>query len=146
MTITTPWRRTILQRSQRALTDAETFTRFLLLESIRDPAAREVVGRQLDAHPIAGQNADEVHPQLAADVRQDAVFVLQFDIEHVVGQRLDDRTLDFDRVLLGHRRRQAPSFAVGGGWTAPRRGMTRLPSAVSGRARPRARTKNVPQV
>jgi hypothetical protein len=26
MTITTPWRRMILQRSQRALTDAETFT------------------------------------------------------------------------------------------------------------------------
>ena len=30
MTITTPWRRMILQRSQRVLTDAETFTEFLV--------------------------------------------------------------------------------------------------------------------
>jgi hypothetical protein len=30
------------------------------------------------------------------------VAVLQLDCEHGVGERLDDRTLDFDRVFLGH--------------------------------------------
>jgi hypothetical protein len=29
--------------------------------------------------------------------------VLELDREHRVGQRLDDRTFHFDRVLLGHR-------------------------------------------
>jgi hypothetical protein len=111
MTITTPWRRMILQRSQRALTDAETFTLSANLSShsIGDPAAREVVGRQLDADPIPGQDADEVHPQLAADVGQDAVLVIQLDGEHGVGKRLDDRSFNLDSILLGHRRRQAPS-------------------------------------
>jgi hypothetical protein len=31
------------------------------------------------------------------------VSVLKFDGEHGVRERLDDRPLDFDRVLLGHR-------------------------------------------
>ena len=60
----------------------------------------EVVGRQLDADPVARQDPDEVHPELAADVREDAVPVLQLDREHGVRQRLDDRALDFDRILL----------------------------------------------
>src|SRR5690349_15597602 len=67
MTITVPWRRMTLQLSQRALTEALTFNgildRFLLsvavlLESVGDPAAAEVVGRQLDADAITGQDAD----------------------------------------------------------------------------------------
>src|SRR5438128_11237186 len=115
MHITTPWRRTILQLSQRVFTEAETFTGVLLLESVGDAAAREVVWRQLYAHPIAGQDANEIHAQLAADVCQDAVLVLQFDGEHRVRQRLDDRALYFDCVLLGHRRRQAPSIDADNG-------------------------------
>src|SRR5207302_6569478 len=45
----------------------------LLLEPVRDPAAREVIRRQLDLHAVPGQDADEVHAHLAADVRQHAV-------------------------------------------------------------------------
>jgi hypothetical protein len=37
-------------------------------------------------------------------VGKDPVAILQLDGEHGVGERLDDRTLDFDRVFLGHRR------------------------------------------
>src|SRR5439155_8601839 len=117
MTITVPWRRMTLQLSQRALTEALTFTgsscrpgsvRCGLLESIGDAAASQVVGRKLDANPVARQDPDEIHPELPADVGKDLVAVLQFDGEHRVGQRLDDGTLDFDRVLLGHRRRCFP--------------------------------------
>ena len=79
-----------------------------LLEPVRDATAREVVRRQLDADSVSGQNADEVHPQLAADVCQHAVLVLQFNGEHRIRKRLDDRSFYFDRVLLGHRRRQTP--------------------------------------
>src|ERR1700690_33713 len=106
MTITVPWRRMILQRSQRALTDARTFTGSLL-QAVRDPASRQVVRRKFDADPVARQDADEIHAELAADVGQDAVAVLEFDGEHGVGQWFPDRTLDLDGVLLGHRRRQA---------------------------------------
>src|SRR5438094_463417 len=48
---------------------ARTPTISLLLEPVRDPAAREVVRRQLDLHAVPGQDADEVHAHLAADVR-----------------------------------------------------------------------------
>ena len=121
MTITVPWRRMTLQLSQRALTEARTFngSSFALdatagtvagaLQSVGDPTSGEVVRRELHPDAVAGQDADEVHPELAADVGQDAMAVLQLDREHRVGQRLDDRTLDFDRVFLGHRRPGSPS-------------------------------------
>src|SRR6478752_6293194 len=119
MTITVPWRRMTLQLSQRALTEALTFNgsstrarvtarRSWLLEAVGDPAPGEVVGRQLDPDSVPRQDPDEVHPELAADVGQDAVTVLQLDGEHRVRQRLDDRSFDFDRITCGHRRLASP--------------------------------------
>src|SRR5436190_2587728 len=107
MTITVPWRRITLQLSQRALTDALTFTIPRISwspEPVCDPAPGEVVGRQLHPDTVAGQNPDEIHPQLAADVGENPVAVLELDREHRVGKRLDHRSFHFDRVLLGHRR------------------------------------------
>ena len=111
MTITVPWRRMTLQLSQRALTEALTFNGSSvfsvlsvgLLESVRDPATGQVVWRQLDSDSVTGQDPDEVHPQLAADVGEHPVAILQLDREHGVRERLDDRSFDFDRVTLGHR-------------------------------------------
>src|SRR4029079_11085193 len=76
---TTPWRLTILQCSQRVLIDGLTFMLVArsLLEPVRDTSTREVVGRQLHLHTVARQDPDEVHPHLAADVRQDPVAALQ---------------------------------------------------------------------
>jgi hypothetical protein len=110
MTITVPWRRMTLQLSQRALTEALTFNGSSIvccgccrsLESVRDPAAREVVWRQLDPDTVTRQDPDEVHPKLAADVGKDAVAILQLDREHRVRKRLDDRSFHFDRISLGH--------------------------------------------
>src|SRR6478736_2898080 len=92
MTITVPWRRMTLQLSQRALTEALTFNGSSivccvgwLLESVGDPAAGQVVWRQLDADAVTGQDADEVHAQLAADVGEHPVAILQLDREHGVG-------------------------------------------------------------
>src|SRR4029453_17058989 len=84
MTITVPWRRMTLQLSQRALTEALTFngssTRVQstggpvgLLQAVGDAAAGQVVGRQLDPDAVSRQDPDEIHPQLAADVGQDAM-------------------------------------------------------------------------
>src|SRR5690349_5671230 len=90
MTITVPWRRMTLQLSQRALTEALTFNGSStrgdarpatagLLQAVGDSAAGEVVGRKLDPDAVSRQDPDEVHPQLAADVGQDPVAVLQLD-------------------------------------------------------------------
>src|SRR5687768_10322571 len=111
MTITVPWRRMTLQLSQRALTEALTFNGSSIvfvwwwrsLESVGDPAAGQVVRRQLDADPVTGQDPDEIHPEFAADMGEHTVAVLQFDREHRVAERFDHRPFDFDRVLLGHR-------------------------------------------
>src|SRR2546421_9259142 len=80
MTITVPWRRMTLQLSQRALTEALTFNgssfsglRYWLLQAVRDAAAGQVVGRELHADPVAWQDPDEVHPELAADVGEHAM-------------------------------------------------------------------------
>src|SRR5919198_407028 len=113
MTMTVPWRRMTLQLSQRALTEALTFMgpsarAKRLLEAVRDPSASEVVGRELDSDAVAGQDPDEVHPELSADVGQDAVAVFQLDCEHRVGEGFDYRPFDFDRISLGHRRRCFP--------------------------------------
>jgi hypothetical protein len=92
MTITVPWRRMTLQLSQRALTEALTFNGSSIvwwwrcsLQSVRDAAASQVVWRQLDADAVTGQDPDEVHPQLAADVGEHPVAILQLDREHGVG-------------------------------------------------------------
>src|SRR5664279_193234 len=107
MTITVPCRRMTLQLSQRALTDALTFkgssiSSAALLEPIRNATTSQVVRRQLHPDSIAGQDADEVHAQLAGDVCQNAVAVLEFDGEHGVGQRLQHGPFDLYRVLLSH--------------------------------------------
>ena len=112
MTITVPWRRMTLQLSQRALTLALTFNGSSIVEywwwrcslqSVRDATAGQVVWGQLDSDAVTGQDPDEIHPQLAADMGQHAMAVLQLDGEHRVGKRLDDRSFHLDRITLGHR-------------------------------------------
>src|ERR1043166_5258909 len=113
---TTPLRRTTLQCSQRALIDGLTFMSALALpreplarraarlsfEPVRDAAAGQIVRRQLHLDPVTGQDPDEVHPHLAAHVRQHAMAVLQLHAEHRVGERLHHRALDLDRVFFRH--------------------------------------------
>src|SRR5436190_12654091 len=115
MTITVPWRRMTLQLSQRALTEALTFNGSSIvfcvgriLQAVRDPAAGQVVGRQLDSHAVAGQDPDEVHPKLSGDMRQHFVSVLELDRKHGVGQRLHDRAFNLDRISLRHGRCWVP--------------------------------------
>ena len=43
-----------------------------------------------------------MHAHLAGDVREHLVAVFQLDLEHGVGQRLDDRALQLYRILFAH--------------------------------------------
>src|SRR5260370_8976844 len=99
----TPRRLTILQCSHRTFTDGLTFiVPAFSLEPVRDAPARQVVGRELHLHTVARQDPDEVHPHLAAHVREHFVAVLQLHPEHPVRQRLHHSPLDLDRIFFGH--------------------------------------------
>src|SRR5258708_29948362 len=97
----------ILQFSHRVLIEALTFNASScsrpsssdgLLQAVRDPTARQVVGRELYSNAVAWQDPDEVHPKLSRDMCQHLVPILQLNGEHGVGQRLGDRTFDLDRI------------------------------------------------
>src|SRR4029450_8858964 len=64
----TPRRRITLQRSQIFFTDGRTFMNDLpLLVAVHDPAARQVVRRQLHQHPVPREDPDGVTPHLPRD-------------------------------------------------------------------------------
>src|SRR6266571_1402889 len=78
-----------------------------LLVAVRYPATVEVVRRELDLHPVAGENADVVAAHLARDVPKYLVVVVELDLEHGVGQGLGDLALHLDLFFLTHSRRRA---------------------------------------
>src|SRR2546423_5774447 len=102
--MTRPWRRITLHLSHIFLTLGLTFTGSLSsLVPVDDPAAGQVVGRQLHDHPVLGQDADVVLAHLAADVGENAVPVGELYPKHGVRERLDHAALDLDGpFLLGH--------------------------------------------
>src|SRR6266550_225350 len=72
---------------------------------VDDPPPLQIVRRELHQHPISREDPDVIHPHLPRDVGQYLVPVVELHPEHGVGQRLDDRSLNLDRILL----RQASS-------------------------------------
>src|ERR1700746_2537874 len=82
MTMTRPCRRMIRHLLQIFLTLGLTFTVLsplnlilLLLVSVHDPPATEVVGAELYDDPVVRQDADIVHPHFPADVSENLVPV-----------------------------------------------------------------------
>src|SRR6185312_11218233 len=69
---------------------------------VDDPRSVQVVGRELAAHAIAGQDADAEAPHLACHMAEHDVVVVQLHAEHRVRQGLDHLALEFDLVLLRH--------------------------------------------
>src|SRR5207253_2367139 len=61
---------------QRILELSVSLTLNVLLEAIGDAAPGQVVRGELHADLVAGQDPDEVHPKLAADMCEDTVAVL----------------------------------------------------------------------
>jgi hypothetical protein len=136
MTRTDPCRRITLHFSHIFLTEGRTFisvgslslqleacgeqpplrscpTYCLLLVAVRDATAREVVRRELDLDAVTRSDADVVHAHLPGNVGEDLVPVLEFDTEHGIGERFDDRSFDQDRVVLGFGQRGSPPRELG---------------------------------
>src|SRR3546814_12236585 len=61
-----------------------------------------VVGRHLDVHAVARENANAVLAHLAGRMGQHFMVVVELHAEHRVGQQLDNGTLEFQQIFLGH--------------------------------------------
>ena len=59
--------------------------RYSLLAAPGDSSPGQIIRGHLHGHLIAGQDPDEVHPQLAGDMGQDGVPVSDVDLKHVAG-------------------------------------------------------------
>jgi hypothetical protein len=70
--------------------------------SVDDPRPVQVVGGELAANPITGEDANPEAPHLAGDVPEHDVVVVELYPKHRVRQRLDHLPLKFDLVLLRH--------------------------------------------
>src|SRR6476469_6227293 len=89
---------------------AAVLTTGSLLRPENDAPARQVVGRQLHRHLVAGQDADVMHPHLARDVSQYHVSVFQLHSEGRIRQGLENLALHLYRVFLRHA---LPVYLVG---------------------------------
>ena len=70
------------------------------LTAIGDPAAREVVRRELDVDVVARRDADAEPAQAPCEARQDGVAVLELDLERGAGERLDDAADAAERIFF----------------------------------------------
>src|SRR3990170_1094817 len=100
MTIVRPCRLITRQRSHIGLTEGRTFIGLPLLHSKGDPAAREVVGRELDLDAVAREDADVVLAHLPGDPSEHAVATVELNPEHRAGQGLDHLAFDLDLLFL----------------------------------------------
>ena len=71
-----------------------------LLVAVDDPAAVQIVRRQLDLDPVTGKDADAVAPHLAGGVTEGLVAAVESDPEVAVPQGLDDLAVELDLLFF----------------------------------------------
>ena len=71
-----------------------------LLVAVNDPAAVEIVRRELDLHPVAGEDTDAVAPHLPGRVSERLVAAVERNPEITVPQSLDDLAVELDLLFL----------------------------------------------
>src|SRR5215218_10412943 len=103
MTMVRPCRLITRQRSHMGFTDGRTF-KLLLAVAEGDPAAGEVIGRELDLDAVAGGDADVVLAHLPRDRGEDGMTAVELHPEHRAGERLDDLAFDLDLLFLDWHR------------------------------------------
>jgi hypothetical protein len=108
-----------LHLSQIFFTDARTFITSLqpsaisrqenlfdiergLFVSVNNSSAIQIVGRELNCHFVARQDADKILAHFAGNMGQNLVLVFQFHLEHGIRQRLNHGCHYFNRVFFAH--------------------------------------------
>jgi hypothetical protein len=69
---------------------------------VDDSGTVEIVGRELAANAISGQDANPKAAHLARDVPEHHVIVVELYAKHRIRQGLDHLALEFDLVFLSH--------------------------------------------
>src|SRR5262245_57693108 len=104
MTSVRPWRLITRQRSHIGLTEGRTFMGVKPWRSgavsIGDPAAGQVVRRQLDLDLVPGEDADVVLAHLPGDGRENVVATVQLHAEHRARKGFGDLALHLDLLFL----------------------------------------------
>jgi hypothetical protein len=98
-----PCRLITRQRSHMGLTDGRTFIGLGSAVAVGDAAACEVVRRELEAHLVAGSEADVVLPHLPRDLGEHVVTALDLHPEHRARQGFHDFPVDLDLLLFDRR-------------------------------------------
>jgi len=86
--------------------------RFVMIGERINPTGRKLLGAEMTAgrmdrvkaDAIAQEDADTKLTHLPARIGQQLMPVVELDFELRIGQRIDDRTVHLDGVVLGHRR------------------------------------------
>ena len=73
-----------------------------------DPALGQIVRRDLQFHPVAWNNSNEVLAHLPADMGDDFATDVQLDPERGIRQCLLDPPFNFDRFFLGLLHAETP--------------------------------------
>jgi len=73
-----------------------------LFLTIDDSPSRQIIRGQLHRNPISGEYFNKMHSHLTGNVSQHPVSVIQFHLEHGVGQCLNDRPFYRYDVLFSH--------------------------------------------
>src|SRR5438874_6173287 len=71
-----------------------------LLQAVDDPAAVEIVRRELDPDAVAQEHADPVALHPPGGIAEHLVAVVEPDLEHPVAEGLDDLALHLDLLFL----------------------------------------------
>src|SRR5580658_9651010 len=80
-----------LRKSQARNRWSQDLPRQNLLVTIHNPAARQIVRRELHRYFVSRQNPDEILSHLAGNVRQHLMLVLELHAKHRIWQRLNHR-------------------------------------------------------
>jgi hypothetical protein len=84
---------------RRAVPQARSALRRLTI-AVDDPAALEIVRRQLDRDAVARIDPDAVTPHFPGGVAESGMSVVELDLEETVSERLDNLSLQLDLVFL----------------------------------------------
>ena len=84
--------------------------RALALVAEVDAAAREIVRRDLDDHPVADAGADAELAHLARHIGENLVLVIERHAIIAVGQDLGHGAVEFEQLFLGHVLFSNPMF------------------------------------
>src|SRR3954469_10731389 len=95
-----PSQRTTREPGRRASADRIASIRASSPMPVDDPGPVEVVGRDLHADAIAGEDADAESPHLAGHMAEHLVAVVELNPEHGVRERFDDLSLELDLLFL----------------------------------------------